>query len=217
MAGLSLSQELEEVNLGFCDQIPASVWQQLRGAKWPKLKKANFAWYLARERTGWRMLKVFECFFGQCVLSTVQYCSRLDHFSKFRVNVIFLDIADCMTWPFTKHLQVLPKPRGGCSRSSRSPRVRARAGSGEFQWMFSDPGGCVAEAERCEVAQAEEGLFRFVPCRERNGWRCLCFFWQCVLNTVYIQYLSHLEHFSKLYSLPRAWGCQEYVKTVTEA
>ena len=47
-----MSQELEEVNLEFCDQIPASVWQQLRGAKWPKLKKANFAWYLARERTG---------------------------------------------------------------------------------------------------------------------------------------------------------------------
>eukprot|EP00434_Breviolum_minutum_P042685 symbB.v1.2.038010.t1/scaffold5375.1/size55718/4 len=52
MAGLSLSQELEEVNLEFCDQIPASVWQQLRGAKWPKLKKANFASMLQKPRGG---------------------------------------------------------------------------------------------------------------------------------------------------------------------
>ena len=33
-----------------CRQIPAAAWQQLRGAKWPRLKKANFAACLARER-----------------------------------------------------------------------------------------------------------------------------------------------------------------------
>ena len=48
-------------------------------------------------RTKEKWLKVFVCFFWQRVLSTVQYLSRLDDFSKFRVNVIFLDIADCMT------------------------------------------------------------------------------------------------------------------------
>ena len=43
-------QELEEVDFGRCYQIPAAAWQQLRGAKWPRLKKANFAACLARER-----------------------------------------------------------------------------------------------------------------------------------------------------------------------
>ena len=47
-----------------CRQIPAAAWQQLHGAKWPRLKKANFAWCLARERNGYRI----RCL---CVLSTV--------------------------------------------------------------------------------------------------------------------------------------------------
>ena len=32
--------------------IPALAWQQLRGAKWPKLKNANFCGCLARQRHG---------------------------------------------------------------------------------------------------------------------------------------------------------------------
>ena len=47
----------------------------------------------------------------------------------------------------------------------------------------------MAEAERCEVASAEEGRFRGVP-RTKEKWLkvFVCFFWQRVLSTV--QYLS---------------------------
>ena len=93
------------------------------------------------QREKW--LKVFECFFGQCVLNTVQYFSHLEHFSKFRVKVIFLGSCCMMTWPFTKHLQVLPKPRGGRSRSSRSPGARAWLGFCGFRGVSSDPGSCM--------------------------------------------------------------------------
>ena len=45
-------QELEDVNFEGCSKIPAAAWQQLRGAKWPRLKKANFYMCLTRERNG---------------------------------------------------------------------------------------------------------------------------------------------------------------------
>ena len=52
MTGLSLSHELQVVEFRGCSKIPAAAWQQLRGAKWPRLKKANFYECLARERNG---------------------------------------------------------------------------------------------------------------------------------------------------------------------
>ena len=39
-------------DVSFRDDIPALAWQQLRGAKWPKLKNANFCGCLARQRNG---------------------------------------------------------------------------------------------------------------------------------------------------------------------
>ena len=48
MAVLSLSHHLEEVNCRYCHKIPAAAWQQLRGAKWPNLKKADFSECLAK-------------------------------------------------------------------------------------------------------------------------------------------------------------------------
>ena len=44
---LGHSHELEEASFSSCHQIPAVAWQKLRGAKWPKLKKAYFDSYLA--------------------------------------------------------------------------------------------------------------------------------------------------------------------------
>ena len=54
MTGLSFSHELEVVEFLGCSKIPAAAWQQLRGAKWPRLKKTNFNACLARERNGCR-------------------------------------------------------------------------------------------------------------------------------------------------------------------
>ena len=42
LGALGHSQELEDVEFGRCSEIPAAAWQQLRGAKWPRLKKADF-------------------------------------------------------------------------------------------------------------------------------------------------------------------------------
>ena len=69
LGALGHAQELEDVQFVGCRQIPTAAWQQLRGAKWPRLKKANFIECLARERNGWRCSGVF---FSQCVLSTVR-------------------------------------------------------------------------------------------------------------------------------------------------
>ena len=54
---LSQSPLLEELDLGFCNQIPTGAWQKVRSAKWLKLKKAGFRLCLA-ERNGRR----FSCF-----------------------------------------------------------------------------------------------------------------------------------------------------------
>ena len=43
-------QDLEDMDFRRCSKIPAAAWQQLRGAKWPRLRKANFGGCLARER-----------------------------------------------------------------------------------------------------------------------------------------------------------------------
>ena len=32
----------QELLMGYCHQIPASAWQQLEGAQWPKLTKVDF-------------------------------------------------------------------------------------------------------------------------------------------------------------------------------
>ena len=48
---LSQSPLLEELDLGFCNQIPTGAWQKVRSAKWLNLKKANFSGCLA-ERNG---------------------------------------------------------------------------------------------------------------------------------------------------------------------
>ena len=52
LEALGHSQELQVVEFHGCRQIPEAAWQQLRGAKWPRLKKANFYECLARERNG---------------------------------------------------------------------------------------------------------------------------------------------------------------------
>ena len=52
LGALGRSQELEAVDFYGCRQIPAAAWQQLRGAKWLKLKKVDFNTCLARERNG---------------------------------------------------------------------------------------------------------------------------------------------------------------------
>ena len=48
------------VNFYECFQIPAVAWQKLRGAKWPKLKKAYFDSYLAERE----MVEGVCVFFG---------------------------------------------------------------------------------------------------------------------------------------------------------
>ena len=73
LEALDSAQELEVVNFYECFQIPAVAWQKLRGAKWPKLKKAYFNSYLAET----------EMVEGVCVFFwAVQYLSLLEHFSK---------------------------------------------------------------------------------------------------------------------------------------
>ena len=77
-----------------CYQIPAAAWQQLRGAKWPELKKAYFDSYLAERE----MVEGVCVFFWQCVLSTVQYLSRLDTFLQVQGQCHFLGkLLYCMT------------------------------------------------------------------------------------------------------------------------
>ena len=64
---LSQSTQLENLDLRFCNQIPAAAWQKVRSAKWLHLKTANFHQYLA-ERSGW----------GFFLFSTCIYLSLLD-------------------------------------------------------------------------------------------------------------------------------------------
>ena len=52
LGALGRCQDLEDMDFRTCRQIPAAAWQQLHGAKWPRLKKANFNKCLARERNG---------------------------------------------------------------------------------------------------------------------------------------------------------------------
>ena len=33
---------LEKLDFGYCDQIPSTAWQKLRGASWTNLREANF-------------------------------------------------------------------------------------------------------------------------------------------------------------------------------
>ncbi|CAE7506792.1 unnamed protein product [Symbiodinium necroappetens] len=42
LAALARCTELQELGMYDCSQIPAAAWQQLEGAHWPKLTKANF-------------------------------------------------------------------------------------------------------------------------------------------------------------------------------
>ena len=51
LEALSQSTQLENLNLRFCNQIPAAAWQKVRSAKWLNLKKADFRQCLA-ERIG---------------------------------------------------------------------------------------------------------------------------------------------------------------------
>ena len=91
LAALGRCQDLEDMDFRRCHQIPAAAWQQLRGAKWPRLKKANFNECLAREKNGYCIKRCLCVFFHgvitQWVLYSTVYLSRLEHFSQFRVNV----------------------------------------------------------------------------------------------------------------------------------
>ena len=51
LQALSQSALLEELDFAGCSQIPTGVWQELHGAKWLNLKKADFIGCLA-ERNG---------------------------------------------------------------------------------------------------------------------------------------------------------------------
>ena len=119
------------LNLPGCSHLPAAAWKQLHGAKWLKLKKVDFTACLARERNGYR-IRCLCFFFPRCKYSvgTVQYLSRLEHFSKFRVNVslFFRKVLYDLTLD-----QVLPRPRGRCRRSARSSRPLAGARRREFR------------------------------------------------------------------------------------
>ena len=68
MTRLSFSHELEVVAFPGCRQIPAAAWQQLRDAKWPRLKKANFNEFLAREKNGY-CIRCLCVFFTVCIES----------------------------------------------------------------------------------------------------------------------------------------------------
>ena len=57
LEALGRCQELEDVNFAGCYGIPATAWQQLRGAKWQRLKKAIFDECLARERNGYCIIR----------------------------------------------------------------------------------------------------------------------------------------------------------------
>ena len=63
MAVLSLSHHLEEVNFRYC-QFLAAAWQQLRGATWRNLKKADFPSCLAKRE----MVGRCSCFFVVCTV-----------------------------------------------------------------------------------------------------------------------------------------------------
>eukprot|EP00438_Fugacium_kawagutii_P002525 Skav234522 [mRNA] locus=scaffold2407:105107:112478:- [translate_table: standard] len=41
---LARSQSLEVLNFKECNRIPGTAWAKLRGAQWPKLRKATFQW-----------------------------------------------------------------------------------------------------------------------------------------------------------------------------
>ena len=68
LEALSQSPLLEEVDLAGCFRIPAAAWQQLRGATWRNLKKANFKSCLAKRE----MVEGVLVFFTVC---TVQICT----------------------------------------------------------------------------------------------------------------------------------------------
>ena len=50
LEALSQSTQLENLDLSYCNQIPAAAWQKVRSAKWLNLKKANFNWCLAERK-----------------------------------------------------------------------------------------------------------------------------------------------------------------------
>ena len=80
LEALGRCQELEDVNFAGCYGIPAAAWQQLRGVKWPRLKKANFGACLARER---KLVEgVFVFFHSVYRVLYVQYLSWQDSSSS---------------------------------------------------------------------------------------------------------------------------------------
>ena len=75
------------VDLAGGDGIPAAAWQQLRGATWRNLKKADFKSCLAKRE----MVEGVLVFFTVC---TVQICTVCNIYlswnvCEFRVNVSF--------------------------------------------------------------------------------------------------------------------------------
>ena len=70
LEALSQSTKLENLDLSYCDQIPAAAWQKVRSAKWLHLKKAYFSGCLA-ERIG----KVF--LFSTCIYLSLLFVVRV--------------------------------------------------------------------------------------------------------------------------------------------
>ena len=68
LEALGRCQDLEVVAFLGCRQIPAAAWQQLRDAKWPRLKKVDFAECLAREKNGY-CIRCLCVFFTVCIES----------------------------------------------------------------------------------------------------------------------------------------------------
>ena len=84
LEALSQWTQLENLDLCFCNQIPAAAWQKVRGAKWLNLKKADFYQCLP-ERNG--------C--GVFLFSTCVYLSLWD---VVRVQIC-IDLRSCrMSW-----------------------------------------------------------------------------------------------------------------------
>ena len=75
------------MNFAGCYGIPAAAWQQLRGVKWPRLKKANFGACLARER---KLVEgVFVFFHSVYRVLYVQYLSWQDSSSSESMSAFF--------------------------------------------------------------------------------------------------------------------------------
>ncbi|CAE7382768.1 FBL4 [Symbiodinium sp. CCMP2592] len=80
LAFLGRCPELKELQMRDCSEIPAAAWQQLEGAKWPKLTKVSFAWCFGSESKGIEAAAGLLAFLGRCPELKeldMRYCSEI--------------------------------------------------------------------------------------------------------------------------------------------